>query len=198
LVIEKNTDHEATMDVWKFFRLLRVRLITQGLTATGLWLFNVFNRYLLDRPIRAQCEVNPQLFVGAQFRKRGWQIIRSWGVTGVVNMRSEFDDRTLGVDIPYYMPLSTIDDDAPTMEALQRGVAFIGDVINQGGKVYIHCGAGVGRAPTMAAAYLISTGLTPNEAWHKIRLVRKFIRPTRVQRTQIEKYAAEHANASTA
>ncbi len=189
--IENNTHHEASMDLGKFFRLLRVRLITQGLQATGLWLFNVFNRYLLDRPIRAQCQVTPQLFVGAQFRRRGWRIIRHWGVNGVVNMRSEFDDRSLGVDIPHYLHLSTIDDDAPSLEALRQGVAFIHEVISAGGKVYVHCGAGVGRAPTMAAAYLISTGLKPEEAWQKIRSVRKFIRPTRVQREQIERFAAQ-------
>ena len=74
------------------------------------------------------------------------------------------------------------------MEDLQQGVAFIQHEIESGGKVYIHCGAGVGRAPTMAAAYLISQGDTPAQAIDRIRIVRSFIRPTRVQREQLQRY----------
>jgi hypothetical protein len=188
--IEKNTDREASMSIVKFFRLLRVRLVTQGLKATLYWLFNVFNRLILDQPIRSQCQITPQLFVGAQFHRRGWRVLHNWGITGVVNMRSEFNDLGLGVEIPAYLHLSTRDDDAPTLDSLRKGVDFIRSEIEKGGKVYIHCGAGVGRAPTMAAAYLVSAGMTPQQAWEAIRKERIFIRPTRVQREQLERYAA--------
>lgn len=187
--IEKNTDREASMSIVKFFRLLRVRLVTQGLKATLYWLFNVFNRLILDQPIRSQCQITPQLFVGAQFHRRGWRVLHNWGITGVVNMRSEFNDLGLGVEIPAYLHLSTRDDDAPTLDSLRKGVDFIRSEIEKGGKVYIHCGAGVGRAPTMAAAYLVSAGMTPQQAWEAIRKERIFIRPTRVQREQLERYA---------
>jgi hypothetical protein len=187
--IEKNTDREASMSIVKFFRLLRVRLVTQGLKATLYWLFNVFNRLILDQPIRSQCQITPQLFVGAQFHRRGWRVLHNWGITGVVNMRSEFNDLGLGVEIPAYLHLSTRDDDAPTLDSLRKGVDFIHNEIEKGGKVYIHCGAGVGRAPTMAAAYLVSAGMTPQQAWEAIRKERIFIRPTRVQREQLERYA---------
>ena len=189
LLESETTTHEATLSLVKFIKLLRVRLVTQGLRATFWWAFNVFNRMVLDRPIRRQCQVTPQLFVGAQFHQRGWNVLRRWGISGVVNMRSEFDDRSLGVDIPAYLALPTRDDDAPSMAALESGVAFIRAQIDQGGKVYVHCGAGVGRAPTMAAAYLVSTGLTPEQAYEAIRKERIFIRPTRVQREQLQRYA---------
>ena len=48
-------------------------------------------------------------------------------------------------------------------------------MIDSGEKVYIHCGAGVGRAPTMAAAYLISTGIDLATAIASIQKVRPFI-----------------------
>ena len=88
------------MGVGKFFRLLRLRLLTQGLKPTLLWMANVFNRKLIDRPIRSQCQVTDQLFVGPQFKQRGWRELQSWGITGVVNLRREFDDLSLGVAIP--------------------------------------------------------------------------------------------------
>lgn len=186
--LERSTEREATMGVGKFFRLLLLRLVTQGIKATWLWMVNVFNRKLIDLPIRSQCQVTPQLFVGPQFKQRGWRQLQAWGITGVVNLRREFDDQSLGVQIPHYLHIPITDDDPPTMEDLQQGAAFITDEIGGGGKVYIHCGAGVGRAPTMAAAYLISQGDTPAQAIDRIRAVRSFIRPTRVQREQLQHY----------
>ena len=186
--LERETEREATMGVGKFFRLLRLRLLTQGVKATLLWMVNVFNRKVIDRPIRSQCQVTEQLFVGPQFKQRGWRQLQSWGITGVVNLRREFDDLSLGVAIPHYLHLPTTDDDPPAMADLEKGVAFITHEIAGGGKVYIHCGAGVGRAPTMAAAYLVSQGETPMQAFGRIQAVRSFIRPTRVQREQLQQY----------
>lgn len=176
------------MGLGKFFRLLGVRLATQGVKATLQWMFNVFNRLVLDHPIRSQCEVTPQLFVGPQFKQRGWKRLQRWGITAVVNLRRERDDLSLGVEIPHYLYLPTTDDDAPALEDLARGVAFIEEQIRGGGKVYIHCGAGVGRAPTMAAAYLIAGGDTPEQAMVRIRRVRRFIRPTHGQIEQLQRF----------
>lgn len=184
----RGTEREASMGLGKFFRLLGVRLATQGVKATLQWMFNVFNRLVLDLPIRSQCEVTPQLFVGPQFKQRGWKRLQGWGITGVVNLRRERDDLSLGVDIPHYLYLPTTDDDAPAIEDLTRGVYFIDVQIRSGGKVYIHCGAGVGRAPTMAAAYLISVGDTPQAAMERIRRVRRFIRPTHGQVEQLQRF----------
>jgi protein-tyrosine phosphatase len=49
----------------------------------------------------------------------------------------------------------------------------------------------VGRAPTMAAAYLVSTGLPPDEAWARIRAVRPFIRIKPEQAAQIARFAQD-------
>jgi len=187
--LERATEREATMGVGKFFSLLRLRLLTQGTRATLLWIANVFNRKLIDRPIRNQCQVTDQLFVGPQFKQRGWRELQSWGITGVVNLRREFDDLSLSVAIPHYLHLPTTDDDSPALADLENGVAFITSQIQNSGKVYIHCGAGVGRAPTMAAAYLVSQGDTPGQAFDRIRAVRSFIRPTRVQREQLQRFS---------
>jgi hypothetical protein len=43
----------------------------------------------------------------------------------------------------------------------------------------------------MAAAYLISTDLSVEEAWAQIRAIRPFIRPTDVQIEQIERFATQ-------
>jgi protein-tyrosine phosphatase len=109
----------------------------------------------------------------------------------VVNLRVEFDDEEAGIAPPLYLYLPTVDDDAPTLEQLRAGARFIAEQVSEEGAAYVHCGSGVGRAATMAAAYLISTGLTSDQAWKRIREVRPFIRPSRVQLEQIERYAAQ-------
>jgi protein-tyrosine phosphatase len=108
-----------------------------------------------------------------------------------VNLRSEFDDAAHGIEPDAYLWLPTHDDHAPSLDQLRSGVAFIGQAIEGGGKVYVHCASGVGRAPTMAAAYLVSTGLSPDQAWAQIRRVRPFIRPTPPQLAVIDQFALE-------
>jgi protein-tyrosine phosphatase len=105
-------------------------------------------------------------------------------------MRIEFDDAEAGIALSNHLHLRVVDDDTPTIEQLRAGIAFIQDESRKDGSVYIHCGSGIGRAPTMAAAYLINSGLSAEQAWALIRETRPFIRPTPVQVEQIERFAA--------
>jgi protein-tyrosine phosphatase len=106
-------------------------------------------------------------------------------------MRIEYDDAQAGVAPPRYLHLPVVDDEAPALDQLREGSDFIAREIADGGAVYVHCGSGIGRAATMAAAYLISTGLAPDEAIMRIRKKRPFIRPTSLQLAQLERYAAK-------
>jgi len=173
----------------KGLRILWDRLTRQGVRVTGLWAADHAVRIVTGAPIRRVSQVTPQLHVGGQYRRRGWRRLAARGVTAVVNTRIEFDDNDAGIAPPRYLYLPTVDDHPPTVEQLQEGAAFIAEEIAQGGGVYVHCGAGVGRAATTAAAYLVSTGLTPEQAWARIRQVRPFVRPKRVQVAQVERFA---------
>ena len=51
------------------------------------------------------------------------------------------------------------------MAHLLEGTAFAERIVNAGGKVYIHCAGGIGRAPTMAAAYFMSQGCRWMKPW---------------------------------
>jgi protein-tyrosine phosphatase len=106
-------------------------------------------------------------------------------------MRIEFDDKEVDIAPEQYLYLPTVDDTAPSLEHLRAGVEFIAEEIRKGGGVYVHCGSGVGRAPTVAAAYLISTGLATDEAWARIRRIRPFIRPQPQQMAQLRRFAGE-------
>ena len=179
-------------DLLKQLSSLWYGIVHQGPWVSFLGLAEFFMRFLTGAPIQLLSEITPQLHVSGQHQGRGWKTLSKRGITAMVNMRTEFDDQAAGIAPPRYMHLKILDNTPPTLEHLQAGSDFIAQEIKQGGKVYIHCAAGVGRAPTMVAAYLVSTGLTPDEAWARIRAARPFIRPTPFQVKQVEMYAKRY------
>jgi predicted protein tyrosine phosphatase len=175
----------------KGLRILAWRLRHHGLRVTITWAWTRLYLWTVGRPVLRYCSVTPQLYVGGQISARGWHWLRARGLTADVNMRSEFDDAANGIAPDAYLWLPTDDDHAPTLDQLRTGVDFIRQAIGRGGKVYVHCTSGVGRAPTMAAAYLISTGLSVDQAWALIRRTRPFVKPTPPQLAALEQFAAE-------
>jgi len=174
----------------KGLRILVWRLRHHGLWVTFTWAWTRVYLWTVGRPALRYCPVTPQLYVGGQINARGWRWLAARGLAADLNMRSEFDDATHGIAPDAYLWLPTHDDDAPTPEQLRAGVDFIRQVIERGGKVYVHCAGGIGRAPTMAAAYLVSTGLSADQAWVLIQQTRPFIKPTPPQLAVLEQFAA--------
>ncbi|MFN2289708.1 MAG: dual specificity protein phosphatase family protein [Anaerolineae bacterium] len=182
------------MNLLKPLRILWQRLTQQGVRTTFWWAMDHAVRIVTGAPIERVTRVAPQLYLGGQYRRRGWRRLEVRGVTAVVNMRVEFDDAAAGIAPARYLHLPTVDDEAPTLDNLRLGSEFIAEEIERGGVVYVHCGAGIGRAAIMAAAYLVTTGLTADEAWDHIRLSRPFIRPTPPQIEQLVRFAAAEHN----
>ena len=177
--------------VIKGIRILLRRLRQQGPQVTFTWAWTRLYLWLVGRPVLRYCQITPQLYVGGQMNARGWRWLVGRGLTASLNLRSEFDDARYGVGPQGYLWLPTGDDYAPSLEQFRQGTSFIRDVIESQGKVYVHCASGVGRAPTMAAAYLVSTGLSAEEALALIRQVRPFIRPTPVQLAALDQFALQ-------
>ena len=157
------------------YTILERRIREQGLRTTLIWIVGRGIPKLTGVPLLRVSRVTPNLYVGPQYGKRGKAHLEKNGIHYDVNMRIEFDDAEHGLALDNYCYLPTIDDDAPTMAHLEQGVAFIRDAIDAGERVYVHCAGGIGRAPTMAAAYLVSTGMTLDDAIAKIKAVRPFI-----------------------
>lgn len=175
--------------VRKGWAILLWRIRHQGLRVTFTWFWTRCYLWIVGRPVWRYCCVTPELSIGGQVNAAGWRWLARQGITADLNLRSEFDDAAHGIAPDAYLWLPTPDDHAPTLCQLNSGVTFIRQVIEQGGKVYVHCASGVGRAPTMAAAYLISTGMGVEEALDLIRRVRPFIKLTPPQLALLEQFA---------
>ncbi len=166
------------------------QLRKQGVWNTALETVDQGVRRSTGAPTERFTRITPQLFVGGQYSRKGWAKLARRGITAAVSLRAEYDDRGEGFLPPRYLHLPTVDNHAPTLDQLGQGIHFINDELQRGGQVYIHCWEGVGRGPTMLAAYLVSTGMKPSEAWAKIRAIRPFIRPTVEQIKRIDLLAA--------
>jgi protein-tyrosine phosphatase len=83
------------------------------------------------------------------------------GFTHIIDMQIEFDDTPLAAEHGIAVLWNPTDDDFEPKPAamFQRGVEFaLAALEDREGKVFIHCAAGVHRAPMMALALLGSMG----------------------------------------
>ncbi|HMK31304.1 MAG TPA: dual specificity protein phosphatase [Terriglobales bacterium] len=89
------------------------------------------------------------------------------GVTHIIDMQIEFDDTELAEPYGIEVLWNPVDDDFQPKppELFQRGVDFALRMLDQPqGKLFIHCAAGVHRAPMMALAVLRVLGYSPEDA----------------------------------
>jgi protein-tyrosine phosphatase len=134
-------------------------------------------------------QIGPLLFVGGQFLPSQWPDIYSLGVRAVLSLQAENEDRFDGPPPERTLRLLVTDFHAPTISQLGEGVAFITSAHSAGLTVFIHCHAGVGRAPLMAAAYLISRyEISYHEALRQLRAARPIVAPNLRQIARLREY----------
>ena len=88
------------------------------------------------------------------------EVARS-GITHIIDMQMEFDDTELAEPYGIRVLWNPVDDDfrPKPPEVFQRGVEFALETLDEpGAKLYIHCAAGVHRAPMMSLAVLCALG----------------------------------------
>ena len=94
---------------------------------------------------------------GGIWNPQNMEALARAGVTHVINMQLEFDDRPLAAPYQVRVLWNPTDDDflPKPPELLERGVEFALDALQvPAARVYIHCAAGVHRAPMMTLALL--------------------------------------------
>lgn len=168
--------------------ILGGRVREQGLRVTALWLMDHALRLLTGMSPPRTSRIAPNLYLGGQHYRHGLGRLARLGISASVSLRETADDERRGLALEKHLWLPTVDDTPPTLEQLRQASAFIGEALAEGRGVYVHCFSGVGRAATTVAAYLVTTGLTPDQAWATIRSVRPFIRPNSIQMAQVEEF----------
>jgi protein-tyrosine phosphatase len=105
------------------------------------------------------------------------EVVRA-GVTHIVDMQIEWDDTKLAAPYGVKVLWNPTDDDfrPKPPELFQRGVDFTLDALDQPEtKIFIHCAAGVHRAPMMTLAVLRAIGWSADDAIALIQARREVV-----------------------
>jgi len=122
------------------------------------------------------------------------------GVTHIIDMQIEFDDTALAEPHGIEVLWNAVDDDFQPKppEIFRRGVEFALAALDQPGtKLYIHCAAGVHRAPMMALAVLCALSWNMQQAMQLIETRRPVVDFANVYVRSVQRFLKEYLTSST-
>jgi protein-tyrosine phosphatase len=131
-------------------------------------------------------------WIGGQFQPEQWVKLHELGLRAVLSLQAERIDTFHGAPPERALRLPVPDFYPPTIEQLREGVAFIEQAHADQLPVYIHCHAGIGRAPLTTAAFLIAKGLNSDQALAAIRRVRPIIDLNQRQLERLREWEQAH------
>lgn len=131
------------------------------------WLEVGGRRLPADFPVECRW-VTPRLAIGSMIgTRRNMRRLRDAGITHVLGLQAEFDDRDIVGDtgvVVLQLPVPDHPAGIPgdlLRQALEKGPALLA---GEGARLFIHCMAGRQRAPTFAYAVLRGLGWSAAEA----------------------------------
>jgi len=113
------------------------------------------------------------------------------GITHVIDMQIEFDDTPLADPYGITVLWNPTDDDFQFKppELFQKGVDFALETLDtSGSKLYVHCAAGVHRAPMMTLAILCSLGWDLEDAMRLLEARRPVVDLADVYVRSVKRY----------
>ena len=136
---------------------------------------------------------------GGIWREENMAEMARAGFTHIINMQVEFDERSLAAPHGIEVLWNPIDDDFQPKppEIFQRGVQFAQQALRDpAARLYIHCAAGVHRAPMMTLALLCSQGWEIERAKRHIQEARYVVDWAEVYVRSVEKFLNEQPAAA--
>jgi protein-tyrosine phosphatase len=125
------------------------------------------------------------------------QVARA-GITHILDMQVEFDDTRLALPHGITVLWNPIDDDfqPKSVEVFQRGVDFALEALDEPGtKLFVHCAAGVHRAPMMTLAILCSLNWKLEDALRLIEARRPVVDFADVYVNSVKRFLQEQVRA---
>jgi dual specificity MAP kinase phosphatase len=103
-----------------------------------------------------------------------YEKLKKLGIKSIIDLREDHEKSKVSIphEISYYS-FSIKDDSAPESTSFHI-LASLMDECLQKGNIYVHCRLGRGRAPMVVIAYLISKGLTLENAYQTVYDVRPY------------------------
>jgi protein-tyrosine phosphatase len=127
------------------------------------------------------------------------EVVRA-GVTHIIDMQIEFDDTPLAQPYGVHVLWNAVDDDFQPKppEVFQKGVEFATAALDADPKhkVFIHCAAGVHRAPMMTLAVMRVLGWSLKDAQREIQTKRPVVDFADVYVRSVEDFVRAYAGAA--
>uniref|UniRef100_A0A8C6WNE7 Dual specificity protein phosphatase n=1 Tax=Neogobius melanostomus TaxID=47308 RepID=A0A8C6WNE7_9GOBI len=122
-------------------------------------------------------EILPFLYLGSAYHASRKDMLDMLGITALINVSANcpnhFEDSYLYKSIP-------VEDNhkADISSWFNEAIEFIDSVRNKGGRVFVHCQAGISRSATICLAYLMRTNRVKlDEAFEFVKQRRSIISP---------------------
>jgi len=128
---------------------------------------------------------------GGIWSPENMQVVARAGITHIVDMQIEYDDTPLAKPHGIQVLWNPIDDDFQPKppEIFRKGVDFALDALDlDDSKVFIHCAAGIHRAPMMTLAVLCSLGWKLDDAIQVIETRRPVVDFAEVYVESVERF----------
>ncbi|CAG9324673.1 unnamed protein product [Blepharisma stoltei] len=121
--------------------------------------------------INTLIQISPNLYISGYHAASNSPLLRSEGITHILNLVGEEKCPNRFPDQFNYKSLKIPDN--PKIDILffiYFSIEFISSAVENGGKVLIHCLRGISRAPTIACAFLMhDEGISESEAFRRIK-----------------------------
>lgn len=152
----------------------RASAVAPARVALRIKLRNALRKWGILRDPGAWIDPVGQVFICAYPRRtRDLERLQSLGIHQLINLRSHAHRpgrlAPHGL-VEHHIPVP--DFHAPTPAQLDAAVAIIKAAVAAGERIVLHCGAGLGRAGTVAACYLVAMGQDAAAAIQNVRSVR--------------------------
>jgi protein-tyrosine phosphatase len=140
--------------------------------------------------------INERLALGGGiWNEEKMAVVAETGITHIIDMQVEFDDTELAAPYGICVLWNPVDDDFQPKppEIFQRGVGFALQALEEPDtKLYIHCAAGVHRAPMMTLAVLRAMGWSLRDATRLLQAHRPAVDFAAVYVESVEKFIREY------
>ena len=123
-------------------------------------------------------------------------VLQQIGIKVILNLTEYLDDTSLlSAFTVYQIHIASFKDwghKPPTLQQMQQAVSIIQTSLKSNQPILVHCVHGLGRTGTIIAGYLITCGLTAQEAIDRIRKLRPGSIETEEQEAVIYEYERTH------
>lgn len=128
-------------------------------------------------------EVHERVFIGSQSSAANIDELRKYGITHVLNVASEIpnffeNSKEITIEYLHVTLLDSPQESIVETGLLDKCIKFMENSVLNGGRVLVHCQAGMSRSGAVAVAYVMKhSNLTYQEALNRVRSIRQCVCP---------------------